>query len=175
MFLWKLQQIQRVQKHLLINSHYKILFFNTATTTSDAFTPMMNKSLHAVTLKFCIRGADPLFYSTHCLTVFTSTVFVSISIQQVLNVNGCHFFHIEEFNFSMLRTYFHVNMPFCQTAPLLPSVAWQKNAMEYLWECSASTAIPSSASVIVGHHNKIGDIIFVATLVYSLYIICNLT
>jgi len=50
-------------------------------------------------------------------------------------------------------------MPFCQTAPLLPSVAQQQNVMEYCWEGSASTAIsPTSASDVVGQHNKIrGD------------------
>ena len=34
--------------------------------------------------------------------------------------------------------------PFCQTAPLLPSVTWQKNVMENLWKGSASTAVPST-------------------------------
>jgi len=31
-------------------------------------------------------------------------------------------------------------MPFCQTAPLLPFVTWQQNVMEYCQEGSASTA-----------------------------------
>jgi len=52
-------------------------------------------------------------------------------------------------------------MPFCQTAPLLSSVAQQQNLMEYWWEGSTSTAIsPASASDIVGQHNKIGVINF---------------
>ena len=33
-------------------------------------------------------------------------------------------------------------MPFCQTALLLPSVPWQQHIMEYWWEGSVSTAIP---------------------------------
>jgi len=43
-------------------------------------------------------------------------------------------------------------MPFCQTAPLLPFVTLQQDAMEYWWEGSTSTAMPSaSISDIVGN------------------------
>jgi len=50
---------------------------------------------------------------------------------------------------------------FCQTAPLLPSVAWQQHVMEFWWEGSTSTAIPPpSASAVVGQHNRLGDITF---------------
>ena len=59
-------------------------------------------------------------------------------------------------------------MPLCQTAPLLPSVTWQQNATEYWWEGPASTATPpTSASNVMGQHNKIGGITFRAALVYS--------
>jgi hypothetical protein len=52
-------------------------------------------------------------------------------------------------------------MPFCQTAPLLSSVAWQQNLTEYWREGSASTAISTTfTSDIVGQHNKIGGITF---------------
>ena len=52
-------------------------------------------------------------------------------------------------------------MPFCQTAPLLPSVKQEQNVMEYCWEGSAPTPIPpTSASDVVGQHNKLGDITF---------------
>ena len=34
------------------------------------------------------------------------------------------------------------HMPCCQTAPLLPSVTWQQNVVEYWWEGLTSTAIP---------------------------------
>ena len=54
--------------------------------------------------------------------------------------------------------------PFCQTAPLLPSVTQQQNVMEY-WEGSASTAIPPTpTSDIMGQHNKIGGTTFGAAL-----------
>ena len=59
-------------------------------------------------------------------------------------------------------------MPFCQTAPLLPSVMQQQNVMEYCWEGSASTAVPAtSASDIVGQHHKIGSITLRAALVLA--------
>ena len=54
----------------------------------------------------------------------------------------------------------------CQTAPLLPSVMWQQNVMEYWWEHSASAAVPPTfSSDIVGQYRKIGDITFRAALV----------
>ena len=52
-------------------------------------------------------------------------------------------------------------MPFCLTGPLLPSVTWQQNVMEYWWEGPASTAFPpTSASDAVGYYNKTGGVIF---------------
>ena len=57
-------------------------------------------------------------------------------------------------------------MPFCQTASLLPSVTQQQNVMGYCWEGSTSTAVPPiSTSEIVGQHNNIGGITFRAALV----------
>ena len=59
-------------------------------------------------------------------------------------------------------------MPFCQTAPLLPSVSWQQNRT--LGEGSTSTAMPpTSISDVVGQHNKIWDITFGAALVTLKY------
>ena len=55
--------------------------------------------------------------------------------------------------------------PFCQTAPLLPSVTWRQCVMGYWWEGSASTAIPpTSASDVVGQQNQIESITFRAAL-----------
>ena len=40
--------------------------------------------------------------------------------------------------------------PFCQTAPLLPSVAQQQNVTEFWWKDPASTAVlPTFASDVV--------------------------
>jgi len=61
---------------------------------------------------------------------------------------------------------FPCQMPFCQTARLLLSVAWQQNLTEYWWEGSTPTATsPTSASDIVRQHNKRGGINFGATLI----------
>jgi hypothetical protein len=57
--------------------------------------------------------------------------------------------------------------PFCQTDPLLSSVAWQQNLTEYWREGLTSTAISTFASDIVGQHNKIGGINFGAALVLN--------
>ena len=49
----------------------------------------------------------------------------------------------------------------CQTVPLLSSVAWQQNVIEYWWEGSSFTAVPpTSTTDVMGHHNKVGDIYF---------------
>jgi len=59
-------------------------------------------------------------------------------------------------------------MPFCQAAPLLPSVTRRQNGMEYWWEGSASIAVPpTSAYDIVGQQNNIGGITFGAAFVLS--------
>jgi len=58
--------------------NYKMVLFNTVTTISYAFSPVMNKSLHAAVMKVFIIGDDPLSLSLllKCitLTVLTSTV-----------------------------------------------------------------------------------------------------
>ena len=63
--------------------------------------------------------------------------------------------------------HFHVRHQFCHTASLLPSVTWQQNVTEYWWEGSVSTVIPpTSASDVVGQHNKIEGITFRAALIH---------
>jgi len=60
--------------------------------------------------------------------------------------------------------------PFCQTAPLLPSVTGQQNVMGYWWEGSDSTAVPpKSACNVVGQYNKMRGINFRAALVFNLF------
>jgi len=52
-------------------------------------------------------------------------------------------------------------MPFCQTAPLLPSVTQQQTVMDYWWDGSTSTATPPpSAFDTVGQQNKAGGSTF---------------
>ena len=68
-------------------------------------------------------------------------------------------------------------MPFCQTAPLLSSVARQQSLTEYWQEGSTSTDVSTtSASDIVGQHNKIGVINFGENLVYGyIYSFCSVS
>jgi len=57
--------------------------------------------------------------------------------------------------------------PFCQTAPapLLPSVTWQQNTMEYCQEGLTSPAMPPPfSSDVTGQRNTIGSITFRAPL-----------
>ena len=57
-------------------------------------------------------------------------------------------------------------MPLYQTAPLLPSVTWQQNAMGYWQEGSTSTAsTTTSTSDIMDQHHKMVGITFGAALI----------
>jgi len=90
---------------------------------------------------------------------------VSVNIQQALmNVSGCHFFPHSGIQFHMFVSYtLPCQMPFRKTAPLLLSVTWQRDVMEYWWEGSTSTTIlPTSTSDIMSQYNmsKIGGITF---------------
>ena len=58
-------------------------------------------------------------------------------------------------------------MPFCQSASLLPAATQQQDVTEDWWEGSTSTVIPpTSTSDVRGHHNKIGGITFGAALIF---------
>ena len=137
----------------------------------------MNKSLHAALVKICTSGGVLLFHSVvagkhhpppycahiHCLT--------SISIQS--SIDECQwvpfFLHggIESHTFGSYT--FLCQMPFCQTAPLLPSITQQKHEMEYGWETSACAAVPPpSASDFVGQHSNIGGNTFRAAVIHFL-------
>ena len=72
---------------------------------------------------------------------------------------------MEKFSDTFASDVLSCQTPFCQTAPLLPSVTQHRNVTEYWQEDSASTAIPpTSASDVVVQHNKIGGIIIGAVL-----------
>ena len=64
--------------------------------------------------------------------------------------------------------------PFCQTAPLLPSVTWQQNVTGYWWKGSTSTAIPpTSTSDIVSQRNKTRGITLGAFVVCNIVNVCK--
>ena len=98
---------------------------------------------------------------------------VSRNIQQVLmNAIGCNFFphgKIQWYTFASCA--FPCQTPFCQSAPLLPSVIQKVSIMDYWREGSTSTAIPPTSTFdVMGQHNKIGDITSgVATCISNLY------
>ena len=97
---------------------------------------------------------------SHCAHIIS---LVSINILQLsVNVNRQGGIQWQTF------ASFLCQVPFCQAAPLLPSVTRQQSEMEYWWEHSTSIAIPPTpTSDIVGQHNQIGGITFRAALVHS--------
>ena len=106
------------------------------------------------------RHPPPHCANVHCL--------VSVNVQQAsMNVFGCNFFPHGGIRLYTFASYaLPCQTSFCQTAPLLPSVARRKNLTEYWREGSTSTAIPpTSASDVVGQRNKIGGFTFGAALV----------
>ena len=132
LFPWKLQQMQRAQQNYLTEHivSYKTLFLNTVTISSYAFSPAMNMSLHAALIKTCTSEGHLVFHSCYNSVVakmhHPSTslshihCLVSRNIQQVsVNVSGCNFFRMEEFNdTTLLHTHFYVRyhfvkLPFC--------------------------------------------------------------
>ena len=44
---------------------YKALLLNIITTISCAFSPVMNKSLHILSVNICTSGGDPLFHTCY--------------------------------------------------------------------------------------------------------------
>ena len=118
LFLQKLQ-MQKAQHHYLIKQIliYQTLFFNVVTAISYTYSSTMKKSACCISKSLHQKG-DPLSSlppraPTHHL--------VSRNVQQTsMNVNGCQFFHTEEFNDTFV-SYMHPRQtPFCKTAPLLP-------------------------------------------------------
>jgi len=85
-----------------------------------------------------------------------------------MSANGCIFFSHGGIQLHPFASYaLPCHTPFCQIGPLLISIAWQQNVMEYCQKGSISTAIPpTSTSDVVGQHNKTGGITFGADFIY---------
>ena len=110
------------------------------------------------------RHPPPHCGNIHCL----------VSVNPSANIDECHWVQVFLHGGIQLHAFasyaLPCQMPFCQSAPLLSSVALQQNLTEYWQEGSSSTAIsPTSASDVVGQHNEIGVINFRATLDVGLY------
>ena len=130
---------------------YRTLFFNIVTTMSYAFLPVMNKSMHAMLVKTCTGGGDPLLLkcTTHHLTVFTSTVWSpeTFSKHQWMSVGA---------TFSAWRY-----LANCSSADNCHTAI---NVIEYWWEGSTSIVMPPTSTFDLWV-NKIGSITFRAALV----------
>ena len=110
----------------------------------------------------------------HTVTVLTLLFGLHKCCESISECQWVPFFScMEEFSDTTLpHPHFYVR---CHIAPLLPSVTWQQNVMEYWWERSGSTIIaPTSASDTVGQHNKRGGITSRAALIYKKYIILGI-
>ena len=124
----------------------------------------MNKSLHAVLMKACTSGGDPLSpllkCTPHRLTVLISTGWSPSMFSKYQWLSVVPFFPHGGIQWHIFASYtLPCQVPFCQAAPLLPSVTWQQNVMGYWWEGSASTAIPpTSTADVVSQHNERGGI-----------------
>ena len=147
---------------------YKTTYFNSVTTISYAFSPAVNKiwpTVRVATVE--IHHSSPYCAHIHWLisivdeyqwiTGFFFFLFVCLFVCFVHGGNQWHTFAPHAVPYQM---------PFCQTVPLLPSVLWQQNVMEYWWEGATSAAIPpTSSSDVMGQNNKIESIGFGAALV----------
>ena len=101
LFPWKLQQREWVQWCSLAEQilSYKTLFFSIVTTISCAFLSAVINSLHAMLVKTCIYGGDPLLLSVSAVEIHHPLppsahihCLISINVQQVsMNASGCLF------------------------------------------------------------------------------------
>jgi len=140
--------MQRAQL-ILFDRPNSQLFFNIDTTISYVFLPVMSKSLHALLVKICTSGDDPLSPLLECTTHPSLSSHPLFGLQKrSASTDECQwvpFFSswTEEFiDIPLLPC----QMPLRQTAPLLPSVTWQQHIMRY-W-CSISTTVPYSTTVL---------------------------
>jgi len=102
------------------NSQLQTPFFSIVTTISYAFSPVMNKDLHAMLIKICTTGGDPLSLSSlmkqimHYPSPHCSHIHSWVSIKVSVNVNSVWrslMADIAAYTLACQR-------PFCQTAPL---------------------------------------------------------
>jgi len=164
LFPWLLQQIRRAQLHYLIEKilTYKTLFCNIVTTIIYAFLPVMSKSLHDTLAKICMATWNVvclLHHCPYCWNVLPATLLCSYT---VWSRQKCIFFPHRGIQWhTIFWDALPCQTPFGQTAPLLPSVTQQQHVAEYWWKGSTFAAIsPTSASVVVSQHHKIGGVTF---------------
>jgi len=127
-------------------------------------------SLHVTLVITCSSGGDPLSLSLllKCTTSLCS--FPLFGLHQhsttIKDSQWVPFFPHEGIQLHVFTSYaLPCQLPFCQTAPLLPPVAQQQTVTEYSWDGSTSTVVlPTPASDVMGWHHKIGGSTFGASL-----------
>ena len=126
----------------------KTLFFNIVTTLTNAFLTMMNKSLHAMLLKICTSGGDPLSpLLKHTTTTSHPLTGSSQTFSKCWWTSVSAVFPHERIQWHTCASYtLPCQTPFCQSAPPLQFLTQQQNSTEYWPEGSASTAIPTYIS-----------------------------
>ena len=147
------------------------------TTNSCVFSSVMNKSLHVTLIKIYLTFQNVACFSYRCCHWWNALPTTSLCSCPLFGHQKCSasmdecrsvpfFWHggIQWHTFASFTLPCH--MPLWQSAPLLPSVAWQQNTMGYWWEGSASIVMsPTSASHVMDQHPKIGGVTFRAALV----------
>ena len=117
LFPWKLQQKQKSTITLFDGENLQLQStFSSVTTISCAFSTITNKSLHATLIKMGTGGvivttAETRYPPPHCAYILC---LFSMNVQQSpIDVNECHLFCMEEFNYTpYLHMHFHVRHHF---------------------------------------------------------------
>jgi len=160
------------------NCQLRNAIFQRSHHISCAFSPAVEKSLHAMLIKIFMAIWNMTCFSCHCCHCWNAPPTTSLRSHPLFglhthsaNINECQwvqwFLH-GGIQFHSFASYaLPLQTPFCQSATLLPSVTWQQNAMEYWLEGSTFTVTPpTSTSDVVGQHNNIGGTTFRAALMY---------
>ena len=135
-FPWKLQHVQRAQQRYLIEQIFGLEhYFFSMWTLPLAMHFWQQWTTACVPLSWkCTSRGEPLLpllkCTIHHLIVLIPTVW---TLYMFSNVNGCLFFSVWRNSLAQFAPYaLPCQTPFCQTAPLLPSVvAQQQHGMEY--------------------------------------------
>ena len=123
---------QRTQQHCLIEQilSYQPLFLNTVISINYAFSPVMNKRLHVVLIKFFIAIQNVVYLFYHCDHFWntpptTSSYSHPLVVLQKHSAGFCEchwvpFFSARRNSMAPLCLTFPCPLTFCQTAPPLP-------------------------------------------------------
>ena len=169
----------KAQSHYLVEKiiGYKTLFFKPVTTTSYAFSPAINKCLHAELVKTCTATWNMTCPSLHCSHHWNAPPTASLCSHPLFGLYKHSLINDEcqraLFFPAWRNSVMHpasstlwCQTPICQAAPLLPPVTRQQHVRGCWWEGSTYTAIPPTFnSDVMGHYHKIEVITFGAALV----------